>query len=106
VYRFSRSLVSDGAALARKLAPSPGFSAPEFGPFVLLAVEPRGLLRDQSELGLLALAMTLLMTAGDLAAGIFRGKSGRHADKDSPGTLCRQRNSRVGDLQAEFSLPQ
>jgi len=92
VHPFSRSLVSSGESLLRK---EPllrrAFTAPEFGPFVLLVVElavfyainPEFLsvlnisntLTFTVELGLIALAMTLLMTAGefDLSVGSLFG---------------------------------
>ncbi len=89
---MSRSLESDGQLVLRKESfLRRAFSAPEFGPFVLLAVElavfyainPDFLsilnisntLTFTVELGLIALAMTLLMTAGefDLSVGSLFG---------------------------------
>ena len=89
---LSRSLESDGQTIVRKDSVfRRAFSAPEFGPFVLLVVElavfyainPEFLsvlnisntLTFTVELGLIALAMTLLMTAGefDLSVGSLFG---------------------------------
>src|SRR5580658_11281697 len=92
VYPFSRTLVPNGKPILRK---DPllrrVISAPEFGPFVLLVIElavfyainPAFLsvlnisnaLTFTVELGLIALAMTLLMTAGefDLSVGSLFG---------------------------------
>ena len=89
---MSRSLESDGELVLRKESfLRRAFSAPEFGPFVLLVVElavfyainPDFLsilnisntLTFTVELGLIALAMTLLMTAGefDLSVGSLFG---------------------------------
>ena len=89
---LSRSLESDSQLVLRKDSVfRRAFSAPEFGPFVLLAVElavfyainPEFLsvlnisntLTFTVELGLIALAMTLLMTAGefDLSVGSLFG---------------------------------
>ena len=112
---MSRSLESDAELLPRKESLlRRAFSAPEFGPFILLVVElavfyainPDFLsvlnisntLTFTVELGLIALAMTLLMTAGefDLSVGSVFGFA--------PVLMWTLSNQKVTTLDAAFAI--